>query len=103
MAKIDGQYLAQMEDILGVYAFAYDPQRPVVCFDERPCFLIVQVVQGIATKAGKAQKEHYAYQKNGSCALLAAIKPLRGQRIAQVYTQRIYPIYANACPAIPRS
>lgn len=88
MAKIDGQYLAQMEDILGLYALSYDPKRPVMCFDERPCFLIGQVVQGLGMQAGKVQKEHYAYQKNGACALLAAIEPLTGQRIAQVYKQR---------------
>jgi hypothetical protein len=80
--------LAQIEDILGVYALAYNPQRPVLCFDERPCFLIGGVVQGIAMQAGQVQKEHYAYQKNGSCALLAAIEPRNGQRTAQVYTQR---------------
>lgn len=88
MAKIDGQYLAQMEDILEVYALPYNPKRPVLCFDERPCFLIGEAVQGLAMQAGKVQKEHYAYQKNGSCALLAAIEPLNGQRTAQVYAQR---------------
>lgn len=88
IAKIDGQYLAQMEDILAVYALPYDPKRPVVCFDERPCFLIGETEQVIAGQAGKVQKEHYAYQKNGSCALLAAIEPLTGLRIAQVYAQR---------------
>ena len=29
-----------MEDVLEVYARPYDEQYPVVCFDERPCFLI---------------------------------------------------------------
>ena len=29
-----------MEDILSLYAEPYDPQYPVLCFDERPCFLI---------------------------------------------------------------
>ena len=31
--------MAAMEDVLGLYAEPYDPQRPVVCFDETsiPC------------------------------------------------------------------
>ena len=29
-----------MERILWPYALPYDPRYPVICFDERPCFLI---------------------------------------------------------------
>ena len=33
-----------MELILWLYLLPYDPAYPVVCFDERPCFLIGDVV-----------------------------------------------------------
>lgn len=88
MGNFDGDYLAKMEDVLAQYSLAYDPQRPVICFDERPCFLIEEVVEGLGLKAGQVRKEHYAYQKNGSCQLLAAIEPLQGQRFAKVYDRR---------------
>jgi hypothetical protein len=39
-------------------------------------------------QTGKVRKEHYAYEKNGSCALLAAIEPLTAKRVAEVYEQR---------------
>jgi len=29
-----------MERILWLYALPYDPRYPVICYDERPCFLI---------------------------------------------------------------
>jgi transposase len=77
-----------MEEILRLYALPYDPLYPVVCFDERPCFLIGDAIEPLAMQSGQVRKEHYAYQKNGSCALLAAIEPLTGQRLAQVYPQR---------------
>ena len=77
-----------MEQILQLYALAYDPVYPVVCFDERPCFLIGDVVEPIALQRGKVAKEHYEYAKNGSCALLAAIEPLTGFRLAHVRDQR---------------
>lgn len=32
-------------------------------------------------------KQHYAYEKYGSCALLAAIEPITGKRMAQVFQQ----------------
>lgn len=77
-----------MEQILWLYALPYDPAYPVVCFDERPCFLIDEVLEPLAMQTGQVRKEHYAYEKRGSCALLAAIEPLTGQRLAQVQVQR---------------
>lgn len=77
-----------MEEVLRLYALPYDPNYPVVCFDERPCFLIGQTIEPLAMQSGQVRKEHYAYQKNGSCALLAAIEPLTGQRLGQVFPQR---------------
>ena len=86
-----------MEHLLALYALPYDPDYPVVCFDERPCFLIGDRVAPIALQSGKVQKEHYAYKKLGSCALLAAIEPLTGRRIAQVYERRTKKEFALFC------
>jgi len=89
-----------MEQILQLYAQPYDPQYPVVCFDERPCFLIGDKVEPLALQTGKVRKEHYAYEKLGSCALLAAIEPLTGKRIAQVHVRRTKREYALFCQAL---
>ena len=77
-----------MERILDVYARPYNPKNPVICYDERPCFLIGEVVKGIEMKANQVKKEHYAYEKKGSCSLLETIEPLTGKRIADVFDQR---------------
>lgn len=77
-----------MEDLLQLYALPYDPNYPAVCFDERPCFLIGEKIEPLAMQSGQIRKEHYAYEKNGSCALLAAIEPLTGKRLAQVHPRR---------------
>ena len=89
-----------MEHLLALYALPYDPDYPVVCFDERPCFLIGDRVDPIALQSGKVQKEHYAYKKLGSCALLAVIEPLTGRRIAQVYKRRTKKEFALFCQEI---
>jgi hypothetical protein len=89
-----------MEQLLWLYALPYEPQYPVICFDERPCFLIGDKVDPLALQTGKVRKEHYAYEKLGSCALLAAIEPLTGQRIAQVHAQRTKREYALFCQAL---
>lgn len=77
-----------MEQIRALYALPYAALYPVVCFDERPCFLIGDIIYPPHMQPGKAAKEHYSYQKNGSCNLLAAIEPLTGKRLAQVHKQR---------------
>lgn len=71
-----------------LYARAYDARFPVLCYDERPCFLIGELIKGIEMKAEQVKKEHYAYEKLGSCSLLATIEPLTGKRIADVFDQR---------------
>jgi len=84
-----------MENILRLYRLPYDERYPVLCFDERPCFLIGDVVQGFELKPGQVRKEHYEYEKNGSCCLLLAIEPLSGKRIAVVHDQRRKVEYAE--------
>ncbi len=83
-----GEYLAKMERVLWLYEQPFDALYPVLCYDERPCFLIGELVQGLAMKAGQVRREHYAYEKHGSCALLATIEPLTGKRLVDVFDQR---------------
>lgn len=91
---MNATFLARMEQILALYALPYEAAYPVVCFDERPCFLIGDHVAGLEMKAEQPKREHYSYQKNGSCALLMAIEPQTGKRLAQVYDRRTKQEYA---------
>ena len=97
LGKINAQFLAHMEQILGLYAQPHDPHYPVVCFDERPCFLIGEAVEPLALQSGQVRKEHYAHEKNGSCALLAALELLTGKRLASVSPQRTKKEYTQFC------
>jgi|SRR5215204_301765 len=85
---MNAAFIAQMEKILWLYALPFDEEFPVVCFDERPCFLIEEIVQGLEMKPQQPKRENYAYQKNGSAALLATIEPLTGNRMADVFARR---------------
>jgi hypothetical protein len=89
-----------MEVILALYALPYDPDYPVICYDERPCFLIGDLIEPFAMQTGQVRKEHYAYEKHGSCALLAAIEPLTGFRLAQVHEHRTKKEYTLFCLAL---
>jgi transposase len=59
-----------------------------------------ETIEPLAMRSGQVRKEHYAYQKNGSCALLAAIEPLTGQRLEQVFPQRTEREYTLFCQAL---
>ena len=83
-----------------MYSLAYDPLYPIICFDERPCFLIGEKVEPLAIQSGKVAKEHYAYEKKGSCALLAAIEPLTGRRLAQIRSRRTKKEFALFCQTL---
>lgn len=89
-----------MEQILALYALPYDPRYPVICFDERPCFLIGDTLTPVPMQPGNVRKEHYTYEKHGSCALLAAIEPLTGRRLGQVHAQRTKREYTRFCQAL---
>ncbi len=44
--KVNGEFVAAMEDVLDLYAEPYDPDRPVVCFDETSTHLRVDSGRG---------------------------------------------------------
>ena len=85
---MDAGFIARMEKLLWLYSQPLDEKYPVICYDERPCFLIGEIIEPLSMQTGKTMKQHYAYEKNGSCCLLAAIEPLTGRRLAQVHDQR---------------
>lgn len=89
-----------MEQILKLYSLPYDSDFPVICFDERPCFLIGDSIEPIPMKQGQVRKENYAYEKNGSCTLFAAIEPLTGNRLGQVHRQRTRLEFTLFCQAL---
>lgn len=84
-----------METVLHTYSLPYNPKRPVLCFDERPCFLIGDVLQPIPMSKGQSHREDYQYKKHGSCSILLAFEPHTGRRWLKVYTQRTAKEYTH--------
>lgn len=83
-----------MEQVLDIYEQPYDPRRPVVCFDERPCQLLGNVLIPIPMKSGRVEREDYHYKRHGTCVVLMAVEPLAGYRIVKVTEQRTKEDYA---------
>lgn len=77
-----------MENVLHLYSLPYDPKCRLICFDERPCFLIGDVLTPIPMEAGQPKRQHYEYEKNGSCTVFLAFEPATGRRWIKVYQRR---------------
>lgn len=95
IGTITGAYLYHMEDVLNQYEMPYDPFFPLLCFDERPCFLIEDIGGIIPMSPGKAKRYHYEYGKNGSCCVFIAFEPHTGFRYVEVRAQRTAIDYAE--------
>jgi transposase len=64
--RVDGEYVARMEDVLDLYAEPPDPKRPVVCFDESPTQLIGEVRQPLPPEPGRPARYDYEYRRDGT-------------------------------------
>jgi hypothetical protein len=76
-----------MEDVLDLYAEAYKPWQPVVCFDERPCPLIADKYEPLPRQPGVAKRFDYQYERHGVANAFLMFQPLAGWRAINV-TQR---------------
>jgi hypothetical protein len=64
-----------MEQILDLYEEPYDPNRPVVCFDERPCQLLADVRDPLPMEpAGRPKNKRvdFEYERRGTANVLLA-------------------------------
>ncbi len=84
-----------MEDVLSVYNRAIDPKRARLCFDERPCQLLEDVVVALPLKPGKAVKEDNEYVRKGTAVVLLAYDYDRGIRYTQTRKRRTKADYAE--------
>ena len=88
-------FIWHMEDVLDLYEQSYNPKRPVICFDERPCQLISDAIIPIPMKPGSPKKEHYEYVRNGTCCIFLAFEPHTGKRFVCVRKRRTMVDYAD--------
>jgi transposase len=93
--RVDGEYVARMEDVLDPYAEAPDPKRPVVCFDESPVQLIGEERQPIPAEPGQLERYDCEYRRNGTVNLFICIDVNRPWRKVKVTERRAATYYAQ--------
>ncbi len=83
-----------MEDVLEVYTRPYDPDYPVVCFDESSKQLVAEIIEPLPMEAGQPRRYDYQYERNGVCNLFMMFEPLAPWRHVEVTDQRTAIDYA---------
>lgn len=81
-------FVAQMEEVLDVYQRPYDPNFPVVCFDEQPTQLVREIRQAIGAQPGQPLRYDYEYERMGTAVNFMVTEPLGGWRKVNVRATR---------------
>lgn len=84
-----------MEDVLAQYARPYDPLVPLLCYAERPCQLLGDVLVPLPMKPGTPRRADYEDERHGTCCVLLAFEPHTGCRSLQVRARRTAVDYAQ--------
>lgn len=88
IAEITPQYRERMYRLLDLYQQDYDPNRPVVCIDEKSKQLLEEVRQPIPMTPGRVAKYDYEYKRNGTRNIFVAVEPKAGTRVLRVTKTR---------------
>jgi len=80
----NGDFVANMEMVLGIYKRPFDQRFPVVCMDESPKQLIGETKTPIAASPGQVAKYDYEYKRHGVCNVFMACEPLAGKRLVKI-------------------
>ena len=108
---MSADFVAHMEDVLDLYAEPYDPQRPVVCFDESSTQLLADSRPPLPARPGRPKRQDYEYVRGGTRNLFLTCEPKRGwrhvaitqQRTMQDFAHRMRWLVDEAYPGVPVS
>ena len=84
-----------MEMILDLYQYDYDPEFPVVCFDECSRQILADVRKPLPIKPGEVSRHDYEYKREGVANLFVMVEPLTGWRRVSVTKHRKYQDFAR--------
>ncbi len=87
--------MAAMEDVLDLYAEPYDPDRPVVCFDETSTQLLADTRPPIPVQPRQPRRQDYEYRRGGTRNIFLTCEPLAGWRHVAITERRTMEDFAH--------
>ena len=106
IGKPSARFVAKMEDVLDVYQRPYDPQRPVVCLDEKSKEMhgsareTLPAAPAQGDKPATVARQDYEYERNGTRNLFLWVEPLVGRRHVCMTEHRCSPDLAHQLRAL---
>jgi hypothetical protein len=94
--KLTTLFIRRMEALLTLYQQPHDPDRPLVCFDEKSVQLVAEVRDPLPMQPGQAQRQDYEYRRNGTRNLFIFVAPKVGYRQVLVTDRRTKRDFAYA-------
>jgi len=85
-----------MEAILTLYAQPYDPQRPMICFDEKMTQLLRDVRHPLPLSPKAGKRQDYEYKREGTRNLFIFVEPKAGKRAVLATRRRQKVDFAHA-------
>ena len=96
------EFIERMEHILDLYQKSYDPQEPVLCFDEKSKQLITDTRPLQRAKEKRLAYRDYEYKRNGTRNIFMTVEPKGGHREVAVTTHRKKPDFAREIQRITK-
>ena len=84
----DADFVAPMEQVLGVYERPEDPKRPGVAMDERPVQWVKDLRAPIPAKPGRIARRDYEYKRVDVVSAFLFTTPLQGWRRVSIRERR---------------
>ena len=78
--EADGEFVANMEEVLETYEKPHDPACPVICMDEQPVQLLKETRTPIPATAEHGKRVDYEYERAGTGNIFMFTEPLAGWR-----------------------
>jgi hypothetical protein len=98
--EANAECVAAMEEVLEVYQRPYDPNYPVVCFDESNKQQVKERRTPMAMEPGQPERFDYEYERNGVSHLFMVFEPLAACRQVTVTDHRTALDYAAQLKAL---
>src|SRR5450432_1265488 len=95
VGELDEEYIARMEEVLGLYEKPFCERAPVVCIDEKPVVLHADTRSPIAMKPGRAARRDYEYKRCGTANVFCGIEPRAGRHFTKVTPTRCSAQFAD--------
>lgn len=102
MPELTDEFIEKMEDVLEVYEREIDPEKPLICLDEKPIQLLEDIRPPSGIAPGKLKKIDFEYRRKGTCNVFCAVEPHKGKYINRVTERRRARDFAKFLSSIER-